>query len=190
MSEYYMDAKIRMADIYKRYRNDNQAYASCYKDLATKYPGLKSMLLLGDAYLKIEEPEKAVVVYEKAFKDNPKATFLAKNIGISLVKTHQYKKAVKYYEKAVTGENADPSLLFDLSSLYLKLDKYDDAERVVKAALDHEKSEELAILAQDVKLYILQAKIFKAMDDIDASLDTLSKAKDIQLQYKRKSNLF
>jgi Flp pilus assembly protein TadD len=171
-----------MADIYKRYKNDNQAYAKCYKDLVAKYPGLKSLLLLGDAYLKIEEPEKAVAVYEKAFKENPKSTFLAKNIGISLVKTHQYKKAVKYYEQALTGENADPSLRFDLASLYLKLDKFKEAEKVVSKALDHDKSEDLTVLAQDVKLYMLQAKIYLASNETDGSIITLSGAKEIQIK--------
>jgi tetratricopeptide (TPR) repeat protein len=182
MAEYFMDAKIRMADIYKTYKNDNTAYANCYKDIAAKNHGLKSLLLLGDAYLKIDEPEKAVAVYERALKENPKATFLAKNIGISLVKTYQYKKAVNYYEQALKGENIDPSLRFDLASLYLILDKHDDAERVVNAALDHVKSEESLILAQDVKLYIMRAKIYKATNDIDGAINTLSKAKNIHLQ--------
>lgn len=141
---YFVEAKTRMADIYKRYKNDLQAYARCYSELCSQNPTVKSWLLLGDAYTSIQEPEKAIAVYERAFEDNPTAVVLAIKIGKALVKTHDYKKAVKYYEHALTTSIVNPSLQYDLADLYRKLGQYDNAELVISNALDHPNCEELS----------------------------------------------
>ena len=42
--------------------------------------------------MNIQEPEKAIEVYEQAMKRNPRDSALASKIGQALVKTHQYGK--------------------------------------------------------------------------------------------------
>ena len=44
--------------------------------------------------MNIQEPEKAIEVYEQAMKRNPRDSALASKIGQALVKTHQYGKVV------------------------------------------------------------------------------------------------
>ncbi len=51
--------------------------------------------------MSIQEPEKAIEVYEAALKKNPRDSALATKIGQALVKTHNYGKAINYYEAAL-----------------------------------------------------------------------------------------
>jgi tetratricopeptide repeat protein 21B len=91
-TSYYLEAKKTMADIYLKALNDRQNYARCYKEIVDVYPSLDSFLLLGDAYLNIEEPELAAEVYKSALEVFPKEVSLHGKIGKSLIKTHNYKK--------------------------------------------------------------------------------------------------
>ena len=52
---YYIKAKEKMADIYLNYRKDKRLYASCYRELVDKNPSPQTCLLLGDAYMSIQE---------------------------------------------------------------------------------------------------------------------------------------
>ena len=65
------------------------------RELAEKYPSPQTSLLLGDAYMSIQEPEKAIEIYEKALKKNPRDSALASKIGQAMVKTHQYGRVRK-----------------------------------------------------------------------------------------------
>ena len=85
------------------YRKDKRLYTSCYRELVDKYPSPHTCLLLGDAYMSIQEPEKAIEVYEAALKKNPRDAALASKIGQALVKTHNYGKAINYYEASLKG---------------------------------------------------------------------------------------
>ena len=67
-------------------------YRIIYRELASQQPSTQSALLLGDAYISILEPEKAIEVYETALKKNPRDATLASKIGQALVRTHHYNK--------------------------------------------------------------------------------------------------
>lgn len=62
------------------------------RELVEKRPSPETSLLLGDAYMNIQEPEKAIEIYESALKKNPRDSALASKIGSALIKTHQYSK--------------------------------------------------------------------------------------------------
>ncbi|CAH3194049.1 unnamed protein product [Porites evermanni] len=135
---YYIKAKEKMADIYLHHRKDKRLYASVYRELVDKNPSAHTCLLLGDAYMSIQEPEKAIEVYETALKKNPRDGALASKIGQALVKTHHYGKAINYYEAALKSGQQN-FLRYDLAELYLKLKNYDKADKVIKSALEQEK---------------------------------------------------
>ena len=44
-----------MADIFLTHAHDPQSYISCYQELATKLPGPPTELLLGNAFMNIQE---------------------------------------------------------------------------------------------------------------------------------------
>ena len=67
-------------------------------------------------FYKLQEPERALEIYEEARKRNPRDTQLAAKMGQALQKTHQYGKAINYYREAVKNEDHG-SLRFDLAEL-------------------------------------------------------------------------
>uniref|UniRef100_A0AAX7VL95 Tetratricopeptide repeat protein 21B n=1 Tax=Astatotilapia calliptera TaxID=8154 RepID=A0AAX7VL95_ASTCA len=121
---YYIQAKEKMADIYLNHRKEKRLYASCYREMIEKLPSSHTYVLLGDAYMKIQEPQKAIEAYEQALKKNPKDGALASKIGKALVKTHHYIKAINYYEEALKTEQQN-FLRYDLAELLMKMKQYE-----------------------------------------------------------------
>jgi tetratricopeptide repeat protein 21B len=128
--------------------------------------------MLGDAYMSIQEPDKAIEVYEMALKRNPRDSVLARKMGQALVKTHQYGKAINYYKEAVRGGDSSgiaDGLRYDMAELHYKLRQYDKAEKAILTALELEnshagkdagdKSNEVATLNMEAKLLALLALV-------------------------------
>uniref|UniRef100_A0A674KEM6 Tetratricopeptide repeat domain 21B n=1 Tax=Terrapene triunguis TaxID=2587831 RepID=A0A674KEM6_9SAUR len=176
---YFVQAKEKMADIYLQYRKEKKLYASCYRDLVDKLPSSHTFLLLGDAYMNIQEPEEAIEVYEQALKKNPRDGALASKIGKALIKTHNYSKAISYYEAAL--KNGQQNILcYDLAELLLKLRQYEKAEKVLQQALDHEPVNELSSLTEDGRYQVLLAKIYSKMEKTDEAIVSLQQARELQ----------
>ncbi|XP_037998869.1 tetratricopeptide repeat protein 21B isoform X3 [Motacilla alba alba] len=172
---YFVQAKEKMADIYLQYRKDKKLYAACYSDLVEKLPSAHTFLLLGDAYMNIQEPDEAIEAYEQALKKNPKDPSLASKIGKALIKTHNYSKAIGYYEAAVRSGQQN-FLCYDLAELLMKLKQYEQAEKVLEQALDHDPVNELSSLMEDVRYQVLLAKIYSKMEKIDRAVVSLQQA--------------
>jgi tetratricopeptide repeat protein 21B len=176
---YYVQAQEAMASIYLNSRKDKRLYAQCYKHLADTMPSVHTQMLLGDAYMNVQEPEKAIAVYQNASKQDPRNGALASKIGAALVKTHDYTKAVNYYEAAVkAGEVA--SLRKELAALYLKLRQPDKAERVLEAALNHEDTGDLAAMMQDVSYLQMQAQVYHETNRPLQVAEALTRARELQ----------
>ena len=78
---YYIQAKEKMAEIYLKHRKDKRMYAQCYRQIVEKSGSAHSYVLLGDAYMAIQEPERALEIYEQAVKRNPRDPHLAAKMG-------------------------------------------------------------------------------------------------------------
>ncbi|POI31442.1 hypothetical protein CIB84_004807, partial [Bambusicola thoracicus] len=176
---YFVQAKLKMADIYLQYRRDKKLYAACYRDLVEKLPSAHTFLLLGDAYMNIQEPDEAIEVYEHALKKNPKDPALASKIGKALIKTHNYSKAISYYEAALRSGQQN-FLYYDLAELLMKLKQYEKAEVVLQQALDHKYVNELSSLMEDGRYQVLLAKIYSKMGKIDEAVASLQQARELQ----------
>uniref|UniRef100_A0A3B3R4B6 Tetratricopeptide repeat domain 21B n=1 Tax=Paramormyrops kingsleyae TaxID=1676925 RepID=A0A3B3R4B6_9TELE len=185
---YFIQAKEKMADIYLRHRKEKRLYASCYRELVEKLPGPHTHLLLGDAYMKIQEPEKAIEIYEQALKKNPKDGALASKIGKALVKTHNYIKAINYYEAALKSGQQN-FLRYDLAELLLKLRQYERCERVLHEALSHDPVNDLPSLSEDCRYLVLLAKIQGKTDKNDDALLSLQRARDVQARVLKRVQL-
>ncbi|KAE8581031.1 hypothetical protein XENTR_v10024640 [Xenopus tropicalis] len=185
---YFVQAKEKMAEIYLKHRKDKKLYVSCYRDLVDKLPSSHTYLLLGDAYMNIQEPEKAIEIYEQALKKNPKDGTLASKIGKALIKTHNYSKAISYYEAALkSGQQS--FLRYDLAELLLRLKQYDKAEKVLQQALDHEAVNELSSLMDDSRYHVLLAKIYSKMEKIDDSIVSLQRARELQARVLKRTQM-
>nr|XP_033787611.1 tetratricopeptide repeat protein 21A [Geotrypetes seraphini] len=175
---YYIEVKEKMAQIYLQTQKDKKLYIGCYRDLCEHMPSPQTSLLLGDAFMNIQEPEKALEVYDQAQRKNPRDAALARRIGHALIKTHQYKKAINYYEAALKISGQD-FLCYDLAELLLKLKQYDKAEKALNKALEHEPVGDLPSLINDVKYLILLAKVYRNNKKKEV-VETLIKAFEIQ----------
>lgn len=122
--------------------------------------------MVGDALMDIQEPEEAVIFYEKALHMNREDISLVREIGRAHVMTHDYHKAIRYYETAL-GE--DPKLLdlyADLAELYFKLKAFDEAKRVIIEAMKSLTSMDDPDMTNPkrVQYTLLMAKIFLEED--------------------------
>ncbi|XP_038440634.1 tetratricopeptide repeat protein 21B isoform X4 [Canis lupus familiaris] len=176
---YFIEAKEKMADIYLKHRKEKMLYISCYREIAERMPSPRSFLLLGDAYMNIQEPEEAIVAYEQALNQNPKDGTLASKIGKALVKTHNYAKAITYYEAALKSGQQN-YLCCDLAELLLKLKWYDKAEKVLQHALAREPVNELSALIEDGRSHVLLAKVYSKMERPDDAITSLQRARELQ----------
>uniref|UniRef100_A0A8I3PAM5 Tetratricopeptide repeat domain 21B n=1 Tax=Canis lupus familiaris TaxID=9615 RepID=A0A8I3PAM5_CANLF len=172
---YFIEAKEKMADIYLKHRKEKMLYISCYREC----PAPVLFLLLGDAYMNIQEPEEAIVAYEQALNQNPKDGTLASKIGKALVKTHNYAKAITYYEAALKSGQQN-YLCCDLAELLLKLKWYDKAEKVLQHALAREPVNELSALIEDGRSHVLLAKVYSKMERPDDAITSLQRARELQ----------
>ncbi|XP_061174848.1 tetratricopeptide repeat protein 21B-like isoform X2 [Saccostrea echinata] len=177
---YYVKSREKLADIYLHHKKDKRLYTGCYRELYDKQPNVETALLLGDAYMSIQEPDKAIEVYEKAMKSNPKETQLASKIGQALVKTHNYGKAINYYEAALRNGNNQGFLRHDLAELLLKLRQYDKAEKVLKQSLETEAASDLDTMMEHTRLMVLLAKVYQKVDRMEDAMTALTKARDMQ----------
>ncbi|GAB5360001.1 hypothetical protein AAMO2058_000589800, partial [Amorphochlora amoebiformis] len=180
-SDVYMSARVRMAEIYLK-RRQKHLYAGCYKELATKNPTLNNQMLLGDAYVRIQEPEKAIQTYLEAQKAFPQNSKLSRVIGSAMVATHDYKRACQYYEKASAAAPNDLSMACDLATLYRKLKDYGGAERTIGNILKQvEGSNEKEIdRVSLVKLYVISSDVARDKGDIQSHITSLQRAREIQ----------
>ncbi|KND02289.1 uncharacterized protein SPPG_02764 [Spizellomyces punctatus DAOM BR117] len=180
---YFIEAKRQMADIYLKYKNDKKAYARCYSELVERNPTVESCLLLGDAYMNLQEPEKAIAIYESAMDSSPEASVLASKIGKALVRTHNYSRAISYYESALANESPIGSILrYDLAQLYKKLQRYDDAEKILTEALEHPQTDEISDIELDISCQTLLAQVYRCMQNPKKAVMALQEARDLQMR--------
>jgi hypothetical protein len=152
--------------------------------------------LLGDAYMRVHEPEKAVEIYEQVMKSTSrKDASLARKVflpcklksmsnkffqvGQALVKTHMYGKAVNFY---IEQAKKLPSLRKDLVDLLIRLKNFDKAEAILKTAcagtVSSSDSNELIDRCQ---LLLLLAKVQEQLrNSSTGALKSLTDAKEMQ----------
>lgn len=72
----------------------------------------------------------AIDAYRKACSICPTNALLARKLGRSYVKTHQYTKALKYYHEAIQNPGYS-ALKLDLAELFLQLKQYQNAANIL-----------------------------------------------------------
>ncbi|XP_071778511.2 tetratricopeptide repeat protein 21B-like [Centroberyx gerrardi] len=182
---HYIEARQKMADMYLLQRRDKNLYIACYREIRTVLPGLQSSILLGDAYMKIQEPERAIEVYQDCIGKTRDAT-LARKMGQAYVKTHQYSQALAHYESAMKL-GGQQSLFEDFAELLVKLRQYTKAQEVLTRSLQSEDGASVSALISNVKCLLLLVKTYCAEEG--PVQDNLEKAYKIQEKILKHVNL-
>ena len=68
---------MAIANIHLSFHHNRRGYIRCFEELALSAPSLYTQQLLADAYLRIQEPMKAIKVFEQVVK-------LAQSTGVDL----------------------------------------------------------------------------------------------------------
>ncbi|XP_024883168.1 tetratricopeptide repeat protein 21B-like [Temnothorax curvispinosus] len=181
---YYLQAHTRLAEINLNYRKDRQAFAKCFRELVEHCPGPRTYSMLGNAYMSIQEPERAIEAYERALSQNPiNKVEIANEMGKALVKAHQYAKAISYYKDIVKQDNC-AALKLDLAKLYMKMKQYDKAETTLVQELQDKRGEsDILSLEMRGQELLLLAKVREKSGNIRGALATLKEAKENQHRY-------
>ncbi|XP_072534985.1 tetratricopeptide repeat protein 21B [Salminus brasiliensis] len=179
----YIQGKEKMANIYLERMRNRKLYIQCYREICQQLPGPHSNMLLADAFMKIQEPEKAVEVYHEIVKMAPKDTTFVKKICQALVRTYQYDKAVNYYETALSTSMQD-SVCLELAELLFKLQRFERAQQILEKALEHEDSTSLTTMMNDVKLLRMLVKVMRANNE--PCLEMLQKVYELQQRIERR----
>lgn len=162
-SPYFKDARIKMGDIYLIQLMDRRHYAKCYMEIVKAKESPEHYRLAGDAMMRIQEPEEAIELYEKALQNSTDTT-LVRDIGRALVMTHDYKKAIQYYEGALDTNASQHALREDLANLRIKLGQYTEAKAVIDQGINLLESEEKSIknIKYHVGLLLASTKLMRA----------------------------
>eukprot|EP01029_Cantina_marsupialis_P015963 TRINITY_DN3539_c0_g1_i1.p1 TRINITY_DN3539_c0_g1~~TRINITY_DN3539_c0_g1_i1.p1 ORF type:complete len:1312 (-),score=419.30 TRINITY_DN3539_c0_g1_i1:598-4533(-) len=167
----------KKAHIFLKLKNNRKKYVDCFKELVASSPTVGSYIMLGDAYLEIQEPEKAIESYGKALELRPNDSSLSTKIGEALVNSHDYSGAIEYYLRAMKSSDSGPELCLKLADLYMNLGKYTDASSALTGMLLRDADNAtLGELKQDVKILSLLAKIHEAADSKEKTMVDLTNA--------------
>ncbi|KAL4503354.1 hypothetical protein ABPG72_000960 [Tetrahymena utriculariae] len=131
-SPYFLRARQILADVYLDQLRDRRNYAKCYADLIEIDPSFDNYKMLGDALMKIREPEEASRAYEKAALIKPDDEQIIQLLGLSLCQTHDYNKALTYYENALRMNPKRLDLIIDLGKLCIQIKNFNRAEEILK----------------------------------------------------------
>lgn len=158
-SPNFKEAKVAQSEIYLNHMSNRRLYAKCFYDIVSNEDSVENYLMLGEALMRIQEPEEAIQIYEKALRQKPDDLFLTKEIGRALVLTHDYQRAIQYYESAVRNDPKKTELLTDLANLYMRLKDYQSANLILEQALKKEPAD-INSMREAAQNYLLQAQVF------------------------------
>ncbi|KAG5885606.1 hypothetical protein JTB14_024787 [Gonioctena quinquepunctata] len=184
----YKEAKSKHAEVLLKYRKDKHAFLQCYLDFVNDDPCQESYVTLGDAYMKVLEPDEALQCFEKALKDNPKDTFLTSKMGRALVETHYFSRAVSYYKETIEITN-DMELKLQLAELYMNLREYEKGELILLNELEEEKVndlEDITYLREKTRLLHLLSQIQEKSGNTTYAMKSLKEARDNQNRIRKR----
>ncbi|CEO96137.1 hypothetical protein PBRA_004827 [Plasmodiophora brassicae] len=141
-SPYLSRARIAIANLYLEHRRNRREYVKCFEEMAAADPrSVHALRLLGEAHLRVQDPQKAISAFEAAIDlaietGEPVDPVMVNKIGVALVTCHEYERALIYYETAIAeGRGSNLSLSVDLAQLLSNLARLEDAQRVLLAVL-------------------------------------------------------
>jgi tetratricopeptide repeat protein 21B len=129
---------------------------------------LSSLVMLGDGYLAIHDPENACRMYEDVLYFDSSNLPLIKKTGSALMATHDYRRALDFYESSLqvpliaSSTKHQITLRVHMASLYLKLHELDNAIHILVNIPPSETLEdETEAMESNVQMNLLLATIYE-----------------------------
>ena len=97
----FVQAKKKQAQIYLDELKDRNNYTRCYLEILDVKSSVENFKLVATALMDIQEPEEAIIYYERALQRQSEDVLLVREVGKALVMTHDYNRAIKYYETQI-----------------------------------------------------------------------------------------
>eukprot|EP01083_Nonionella_stella_P283179 963735_1 len=189
-SSFFLDAKTKMADIYLKHKRNKSLYVRCFQDMVAVNPSSNFYILLGNAYLRTQDPRNAVKSFEAALEDDPDNVDLYIRIGRALLTTHDYEKAIEVFENALESHKA-VVLSLQLGELYLQFGKYDLALRVLNESLDgiskQSDSKSLEAMRSMIKANQVISRVYERKKDLESFRKVMSVILDLYRTILRKA---
>uniref|UniRef100_A0A914CEE5 Tetratricopeptide repeat protein 21B n=1 Tax=Acrobeloides nanus TaxID=290746 RepID=A0A914CEE5_9BILA len=185
----YQAARMKMAQIYLEEKHDRHRFSICYRDILDHDPTPQAYVLLGDAYMSIQEPTKAIEAYETAMRRNPKDHALAEKIGNAYVQCHLYNKAITFYEAAMKSGRQNVMRLRFAEQLF-RMGNLEKCERVLREIVDKEGDPmDVQSIKDHVAYWMLLSKLHFENGNWQEATSDLLKAKSLQSKMLTKSAL-
>lgn len=96
---------------------------------------LKTMILVGDIYLKKRMFDEAQNIYLKAGKKFPNSKHVFNRMAISFRKNHKFAEAITFYEKVHRLSPRDEGIFYNIARAYMEWKKPEDAIKALEKAL-------------------------------------------------------
>uniref|UniRef100_A0AAF5DE29 Phosphatidylinositol-4,5-bisphosphate 4-phosphatase n=1 Tax=Strongyloides stercoralis TaxID=6248 RepID=A0AAF5DE29_STRER len=184
----YQAAQIKLAEIYLHEKKDSAKFAKCYKNILSSNPSVKTYIMLGDAYMSIQEPLKAIEVYETAMKKNSKDFMLAEKIGTAYVKCFMFQKAINFYETALKNSRQS-NMRMCYAELLLKMENYDKCEKVLKDGFDsYYNTNDISTLKDHISYYMMLSRLHLETNNWEEAVNNLAEAKQLQSEIISKAS--
>jgi len=169
----YMEARKKLALIYKDKMMNRRQYAKCFFDLVQAIPNFENYKKYGDALLDIQEPDKAIEAYNEALKIDPNNQNIVRLIGKALSITHSYQKAFTYYSDATARFPKNLDLKLDHAKLLVKNNFLDKAEELLnkEALLQETEEKSMETIFRSIESLLELCKIFRVRIEAEGSFD-------------------
>lgn len=200
-SPFYQKAQISKADIFWNHLHDKKAYVDVFRShIEGEFSSSpSSLMLLGDAYMRVQNFDAAIKVYKEALKtlepyeqnNNKGSLHLIRKIGRILIATHKYTEAQNYYESALLSSSSSPRSLYicsDLVKLYIKMNKFEEAEKTILNGLkigsdngDYDNNTRNSNTTNKINLMLLLVQVLQESGQTKEAIKILENAKELQM---------
>ena len=129
---------IRLADAYENLRYYNSLIRTLQKILVQAPENLETRLRLAEVLEKKGRPNEAVKQYEILLPNLSQAEQIValKNMGYLSYQNGQKKEALKWYLEAAKQDKNDPTLYYNIGSIYDELKQPKEAEEYLRLAIN------------------------------------------------------
>ncbi len=99
----------------------------------------KAYIEIGNIYLKMNNPVKAIPYYEKGLRLDTTKTQLYNNLGYAYASQKNYQKAIACYQKAIQIDSSYKNAYINLSKLHLSLKEYNTTVKILEKCISLDK---------------------------------------------------